>query len=143
MGWLIDNKEFVGIVIAFLSVIIPLMTFLIGKNREQRQVRFEKFHKDLMRNLSNLAHEAGADQQIAIIFELRNFPEYYPVVRRILTDLRDEWAAEGAVGRLNVNSVALNRMVTECDATIEFMAKNFLDRFWIRAKDYWGFGEIG
>lgn len=31
------------------------------------------------------------DRQVAVVFELRHFPRYYPVTKRILTGLRNSW----------------------------------------------------
>jgi len=87
MGIIIENKEFIGIAISFLSVVIPLAIFLFNKNKEQKQINFERFHKEFISGLSNQSKNIGLDQQVAIIFELRNFPEYFLVTKRILTDL--------------------------------------------------------
>lgn len=37
----------------------------------------------------------GLDRQIAIIFELRKFKEYFPVILRILRGLRTSWTDYG------------------------------------------------
>ena len=89
---LTQNKEFFGIAVSFLAVIIPLMIFLISKNKEQKLIKYKKFH-ELIGGLSNQDQnkKIGLDQQIAIIYELINFPEYYPVITRILSDLKIDW----------------------------------------------------
>lgn len=125
---LIQNKEFLGIAIAFLGVIIPLMTFLIGKNKEQQQTNFEKFHKDLINGLSNQEKSIGLDQQVAIIFELRNFSKYYPVIKRILVDLREDWETQ------KEQYPKLVRLIKETDETISYINKIFIVRFFIRIK---------
>lgn len=40
------------------------------------------------------------DRQIGIIFELRNYPEYFEVTKRILFDLRSKWANDSANERI-------------------------------------------
>jgi hypothetical protein len=58
------------------------------------------------------------DRQIAIIFELRNFPEYYEVSKRILSGLKECW-----------NNEKNERIVEEIDISMEYMKKNKVDRF--------------
>jgi hypothetical protein len=31
------------------------------------------------------------DRQIAIVFEFRNFPDYFDLSKRIITDLKEQW----------------------------------------------------
>lgn len=125
----IENKDFIGIIIAFLGVVIPLAIFLISKSKEQRQINFEKFHKEVISGLSNQYKNVGLDQQIAIIFELRNFPEYFPVTKRILIDLKNFW-------KLSVlDEESLRRLNKEADETINYMNKCIICRFFVRVKD--------
>ena|SRR4030042_2111871 len=123
---LIANKEFAGIIITLLGVVIPLATFIISKNKEQKQINFERFHKDLMKGLANLDGKTGLDQQIAIIYESRNYSEYYPVIRRILKYQIDRWR------RLLKNSPQFKQLINEGKETIVFTNKNFLSRFRIQ-----------
>lgn len=120
---LVSNKEFAGIIITFLSVVIPLATFLVSKNKEQKQINFERFHGNLMKGLANLDKQTGLDQQIAIIYESRNYPEYYPVIRRILKYQMHRW-------KLLLNSKPqFKQLIDEAKETINFSSKNFIIRF--------------
>ncbi len=60
LNQLIANKEFIGICISFFGVAIPLAIFLINKGKEQKQINFERFHKDLMKGLANLDGKTGS-----------------------------------------------------------------------------------
>ena len=127
---IINNKEFIGIIISFLGVVIPLAIFLINKNKEQRQINFEKFHKEIIRALYNKDTEFGLDQQIAIIFEIRNFPEYFSVAKRILMDSKDYWKSLNSDKKLT--DISFNRLIKEADETIKYIDKCIICRFFIR-----------
>ncbi|XOB41398.1 MAG: hypothetical protein ACKKMW_01560 [Candidatus Nealsonbacteria bacterium] len=58
------------------------------------------------------------DRQIAIIFELRNFPEYYEVSRRILSGLKENW-----------KDVSVERVIEEIDISLKYMESNKICRF--------------
>jgi hypothetical protein len=60
------------------------------------------------------------DRQIAIIYELRNFPEYYEVSKRILKGLRENWEDK-----------SVQRAIQEIDISLEYMESNRICRlFW-------------
>ena len=58
------------------------------------------------------------DRQIAIIFELRNFPKYYEVSKRSLTRLKRNW-----------NNEEKKRIIEEIDISIKYMESNKICRF--------------
>jgi len=127
---IINNKELIGIIIGFIGIVLPLISFIISKNKGQKQINFERFHEKLINILSNQKGEAGLDQQIAIIFELRNFPEYFPVIKRILTDLKKYWKSQNDENVLNNKS--FSRLEKEADRTINYMNKCIIRRVFIR-----------
>ena len=53
------------------------------------------------------------DRQIAVIFELRNFKEYFPVTLRILRGLKKSWTGYGPKEKRN-------RLHEELNETISF-----------------------
>ena len=86
--------KLLGIFISFFGVIVPLYKFITEKNLSQRDLRFKTYHL-LIKQL--VEPEEGKDRimldrQIATCFELRNFPEYFEITKRILTDLKTQWA---------------------------------------------------
>src|SRR5690348_9372878 len=90
----IKNKEFISIIIALLTVVTPLVSLILSKRKEQNQINFERFHKDLMVGLSNQGGNVGLDEQVAIIFELRTYHAYAPVIKRVLNFQIDRWSKE-------------------------------------------------
>jgi hypothetical protein len=54
------------------------------------------------------------DRQIAVVFELRNFKEYFPVTLRILKGLRNDWQDYGPESKRN-------RLLQEIDESIKFI----------------------
>ena len=51
------------------------------------------------------------DRQIATCFELRNFPEYFEITKRILSDLKVQWEQDSRNKRITV----------EIDHTIKYI----------------------
>ncbi len=109
------------IIIALLVVLIPLAAMVVQlwqyidqKKVELRDKRFEYFHR-LIRELVEPSTDQKMmylDRQIAVVFELRNFPEYAEVSERILIGLRDTWSK---------NPESLQRMITEIDLTLAYL----------------------
>jgi len=91
--YFIDNwDKILGVLIAYFSLVLPIYKFLQDKRKEERNKQFENYHK-LIDEL--VGGQSGRtimlDRQVAIIFELRNFKEYYPVTSRILNGLKINW----------------------------------------------------
>ena len=105
--------KLLGIFISFFGVIVPLYKFITEKNLSQRDLRFKTYHL-LIKQL--VEPEEGKDRimldrQIATCFELRNFPEYFEITKRILTDLKTQWAQDPRN----------KRITTEIDYTIKYI----------------------
>lgn len=122
IGWLVANKEFLTLIVSFITVVIPLAMFFISKDKEQKLINFEKFHKDLMYGLSNQAGTLGLDQQVAIIYELRNYPEYYSVSRRILLAQIVRWNEKLK------SKPHYYQLIDEANRTIKFSQMSFISR---------------
>ena len=90
--------DFVSLLIAFLVFIIPIYRFLSQKREEQRDKRFITYHQ-LIADLVN-PPTRKLDNQIATVFELRNFPKYFDLTKRIMTDLKDQWSQDSDNERL-------------------------------------------
>ena len=111
---IIANKEFV----VLISIIIPVWQFLYSKRNEQKQIEFENFHEKILKKLSNLGKNEALDSQIAIVYEMRNYPRYYLVSKRILTRLHKKWKSEKSNEDL----------LTEIKLTIDYMNLNLVQR---------------
>lgn len=122
-----DNKEFIsGFILSFVALVLPFWQYLHSKLIEKRQKNLIDFHDKFMIRLSNNAGVAGIDEQVAVVFELRNFPMYSPVIVRVLTDAIPRWEKElGAKPHFK-------GLITEARETINFLNRNFLTRFIIK-----------
>lgn len=99
----------------------PLIVLLFGiykyfdtRKREQDLKEFENYHK-LIKELVE-PNEKGTiflDRQIAIVYELRNFPRYYALSKRIIEWLKEFWGKE--------KSDKNKRILHEMDLTIKFL----------------------
>lgn len=111
----------IGVIAAIFGIVIPIYKYLIDKSIRAKELRFKTYH-DLIKKLvqpelleknsvpninksnvySNPRNIYGImlDRQIGVIFELRNYPEYFEVTKRILFDLRSKWANDSANERI-------------------------------------------
>ena len=71
-----------AILFGYIAIIQPIIGFSKAHKRLNKDKRFETYHK----LIDEFAEGNKLDRQIAIVFELRRFPEYYPVTKRILLD---------------------------------------------------------
>lgn len=107
--------EIVSIILALFGLVVPIYRYLIDKVIQSRDLRFKTYHEliktlvqpelvesnpitTIKRGDSETAeviqgniYSTMLDRQIAAIFELRNFPEYFAVTKRILTYYQNEW----------------------------------------------------
>lgn len=79
-----------GILIAYLTLVIPIFKYLQDKRKQERNNRFNNYHK-LIDDLLGLDKIPKLDRQMVIVFELRRFPEYFPVTKRVIKSLRQTW----------------------------------------------------
>jgi len=101
--------------------------FAFFKFREYlKDKRFKTYHElidELINEQRNPDRVIKLDRQIAIVFELRNFSNYYPLSIRILSDLKDTWDNP--------------RIIKEIDLSLNFMKSNYFSRILLRLKkDY-------
>jgi hypothetical protein len=125
MNLIINNKEFSALIISLLALIIPLWQYLNSKKQEQRQINLINFHEKIIRKISNRDPNAniGLEEQVAVIFELRNFPEYSPVIVRMLTDCIVRWEEE------IIKYPHYKSLIAEAKETMNFFSRNFISRF--------------
>src|SRR5690242_20380693 len=114
--WLNDNGSALGVVLVLVPLAWATFTYLSVRRQELRERRFEAYHK-LIQNLverENPDLPMRLDRQIAIVFELRNFKEYFPVTLRIMKGLKETWAEYGPLEKRK-------RLHTELDLAIEYI----------------------
>ena len=119
--WLEDHAAALGLIIAVLPVAWSIWRYFGLKRKEQRSERFRTYHL-LIKQLVQPDEGDDSmklDRQLAIVFELRRFPEYYEPSLRILKGLRSSWGEKGNFGRL----------FDEMDVTIALIEK--------RSRPFW------
>ncbi len=82
--------------------------------------RFEIYHKlikELVDETENPDKKIKIDRQTAIVFELRHFPKYFFVMKRILLGLRDDWKKGD------------ERIIKEIDLTLKYIKQSCVKRF--------------
>jgi hypothetical protein len=103
--------ELVGLILAYLGLIVPILQYLNSKKTEERDKRFNNFHrlvKELV-DLDPITKTIKLDRQIATVFEFRNYPEYFDIIERLLLGLKENWAGES------------KRILTEIDLTLKYI----------------------
>ena len=95
--WLESNAGVLSLGLAVALALIPLavgaFVHLAQRRAELRFKRFELYH-DLIRRLVEPDRPEGemrVSRQMAVVFELRNFPEYAEISARILRGLLETW----------------------------------------------------
>jgi|tagenome__1003787_1003787.scaffolds.fasta_scaffold18207419_1 hypothetical protein len=80
----------VGAAVAF---VFSVYQFLSVRKRESRQREFDQYHMLIEKLVAPATGktEIFQDQQIAVLFELRNFPRYFELTNRMLEGLKNAW----------------------------------------------------
>lgn len=107
--WISQNGPALGFIATLVAALIPLYQFIWTKKAEERRHNFDNYHK-LIQELVDIA-TPKLDRQIAIVFELRHFKEYFPVSIRILRGLKEIWG----------NNKDYARLLQEIDFTLSYM----------------------
>ena len=117
--WLTANAQIISIIVAILTAVIPavwtFVRYLDLKNKELQHERFKIYH-ELIRNLVEpdaSGQRMSIDRQIAVVYELRNFKEYFEVTLRMLEGLRETW-----------NDPRFERLRNEIDHAIQYISEN-------------------
>lgn len=118
--WLNTNAGILSITVAILLAVVPAVwTFIryLGlKNRELQFERFKIYHqliKDLVQPEAK-GESMMIDRQIVIVFELRNFADYFELTLRTLQGLKRQW---------DTGHPQFARLIDEMDRTIKFIQK--------------------
>ncbi len=111
---------FTGILIGYISVVQPILNYTKAQKKVNNDKRFEVYH-NLIDHFAGANGTAKLDRQIAIVYEMRRFPEYFPLTKRIFTD----WKNGILQNSVNPN---IQRLITEIDITLEFINSNWYKR---------------
>ena len=118
--WLNDNAGTLSLIFAALPVAWAVLRYLALKRQQMRSQRFKVYHL-LIRQLVEREEKDRPmmlDRQLAVVFELRRFPEYYEPTLRILRGLRQSWEHQTKQGDPH------KRLLEEIEATIRKIEKN-------------------
>jgi hypothetical protein len=114
----------ITVLLTLIAGVYKFWQFVNIKKHEERQKRYETYH-DLIKNL-NQTDTPGENiklyRQVAVIYELRNYPKYFDVSKRILQgwiDSADKKQKE-----------EFGKLYDEMKLSIGFMNKDFLSRLW-------------
>ena len=113
--WLNDNAGPLGVIFGVLPIAWAVWRYLALKHQELRSERFTVYH-ELIKQLVEQEEKDRPkmlDRQLAVVFELRRFPEYYEPSLRILKGLRQSWRKEDSQA-----NDPRKRLLDEMDATI-------------------------
>ena len=131
--------QIASIFLALFGIVIPIYRYLVDRGLQNQDIRFKTYHELIKKLVQaelaetnpikiNKDNTTGKeeyqviggnrycimqDRQIAVIFELRNFPEYFEVTKRILQALKEEWKED------KCNS----RIISEIEYTLAYIDK--------------------
>ena len=98
--WLGANAGVFSLALAIALTLIPLavasLFHLLQRRAELKFKRFELYHS-LIRQLVEPDQPSGemrVSRQMAVVFELRNFPEHAEISARILRGLLETWVSD-------------------------------------------------
>ena len=124
-----DNVGTLGLFVAALPVLWAIWSYFALKRKELRSERFWIYHLLIKRLVQpdEKDEDMRLDRQLAVVFELRRFPEYYDPSLRILKGLRSTWGG----------NLKYKRLLDEMDVSItkiEKKSRNVLHviKRWVR-----------
>jgi hypothetical protein len=107
----IHPLELAGLILAYFALVVPIRQYLGQKRLEEKDKRFTNYHT-LVKDIVGADGNVFIDRQIAAVFELRNYSEYYDVTERILMGLRRTWIE---------SNIPAERLIMEIDLTVDFI----------------------
>lgn len=116
-------QKYNGTLAVLVSILIALIAFynyIAVRRAEEKGRQYDRYHR-LLEDL-NIRGQGDApfiDRQIAVVYELRNFPEYYPVTVRILKRSLGHWRFLEQTSRMTSNRV--NTLFSEAELTLRFI----------------------
>jgi len=119
VSWVTDNAETISIIVSIFLALVPavwaFIRYLTLKSKELQHERFKIYHgliKELVQPDSP-GQVMSMDRQMAIVFELRHFSEYFELTQRLLEGLRENWMDPRA-----------KRLTSEIDRTLKYIEVN-------------------
>ena len=113
LSWISTHAVALGIIATAIATLTPIYKYILIRRSEDRKHTFEAYHR-LIGDLVD-PPTPRLDRQIAVVYELRNFKDYYPVTLRILNGVKDAWNKNPTGDMCRINK--------EIDLTIKFIEK--------------------
>jgi hypothetical protein len=127
-----NNQYLVGLLVAAIGIIPPLLTFAISiyntsqsRKEELSNRQYTQYHQ-LIGDLASNA-KGVLDSQTAIVYELRFYRKYRHATIRILNNLKNTWGGASATGPTS--------LLAEIDLAIEVLRRNPISWIWYRIKE--------
>lgn len=89
-----DAKEYQPLITALVALVTfgwAVIQFLLTRSRESRHRQFDMYHRLIKDLVQGDGPDTYVDRQIAAVYELRSFKDYWPLSRRILLRLDASW----------------------------------------------------
>ena len=124
----------IGVFVTIAIGLIGLMHYLLIRRAEERGRQYDRYHKlleDL--NISPLGEAPFIDRQLAVVFEMRNFPEYFPVSLRILRRSLPRWKSlmRSSTNTAPIFNTAVNTLYDEAVLTIKYIERKQNERSYL------------
>lgn len=101
--WFVSNMSNIGTIATILAFVVSIVVLAFSAYRyvtirrdELKDKRYGKYHQ-LIRDISTGSDGGGPlklASQRAYLYELRHFPEYRVLTRRVLSSFVEEWGGE-------------------------------------------------
>lgn len=129
-----ENNGILALLVTLLVAISGLVHYVSVRRAEERGKQYDRYHK-LLQDL-NVGFDGTAqyiDRQVAVIYELRNFPEYWPVSIRILQRSMPRWKELRRSSSLAVPALggSPNNLFDEAALTIAYIKRRQLEKSYL------------
>lgn len=130
------SQQYSGIIGVAVTVgigVIGFCHYIAIKRAEERGRRYDRYHKlleDL--NVSPRGDAPFVDRQVAVVYEMRNFPEYFSVSLRILKRSLARWKEMSKRSELSATLLhtAVNTLHEEALLTIKFIERRQSEQYY-------------
>lgn len=134
--WVSDNNGALAFLLALVVAGSALYHYISIKRTEERARRFSSYHELVEALNGNGAGGAPfVDRQITVVFEMRNFPEYYPVTIRLLERSLERWrklkSATLFTSTLPGSISVPNTLIDEALLTIKYIKRKQAERSYL------------
>ena len=138
--WVTDNNGPLGFILALTTAASALYHYISIKRSEERARRFSSYHQLVEALNGNGAGGAPyIDRQIAVVYEMRNFPEYYPVTLRVLRRSLERWKKlkyqTTFISNFPGSTTVPNTLIDEAVLTIRYIERKRLENSYLCIDD--------